>query len=54
MNENDIKIKVIKSIIEGYYDYPDSEKEYTEAIINCIFEVINTNIIEGDKDNDNV
>lgn len=54
MNENDIKIKVIKSIIKGYYDYTDLEKEYTEAIIDCVFEIINTNISEGDKDNDNV
>lgn len=54
MNENDIKIKVIKSIIDGYYDYSDPAQEYTEAIIDCIFEVINTNISEGEQNNDNV
>jgi hypothetical protein len=54
MNENDIKIKIIKSIIDGYYEYSDPKKEYTEAIVDCVFEVINTNISEGDKDNDKI
>lgn len=48
MNENDIKIKVIKSIINGYYEYPDHSKEYTEAIVDCVFDVINTVINEGE------
>lgn len=54
MNENDIKIKVIKSIIDGYYEYIDPVKEYTEAIIDCIFEVIDTNISEGEQNNDKI
>lgn len=54
MNENDIKIKVIESIIEGYYSYPEPSKEYTKIIIDCMNYILNANISEGDKDNDNV
>lgn len=49
MNENDIKIKIIKSIIEGYYEFTSPQKEYTEAIIDCVFDLINTNISEGEQ-----
>ena len=48
MNEDTIKIKIIKSIINGYYEYAEPAKEYTEAIIDCVFDVINTNIGEGE------
>ena len=48
MNDNTIKIKIIKSIIEGYYEFTDPSKEYTEAIIDSVFDVINTNISEGE------
>ena len=48
MSESTIKIKIIKSVIEGYYEYAEPAKEYTEAIIDCVFDVINTNISEGE------
>ena len=49
MNEDTIKIKIIKSIINGYYEYTDPSEEYTEAIIDCVFDVINTNISKGEQ-----
>lgn len=54
MNKDTIKIKIIKSIIEGYYEYADPSKEYTEAIIDSVFDVINTNISEGEQNNDKI
>lgn len=48
MNEDTIKIKIIKSIIDGYYAYTDPQKGYTEAIIDSVFDVINTDISEGE------
>lgn len=49
MNEDKVKVKIIKSIINGYYEYTDPTNEYTEAIIDCVFEVINTDISEGER-----
>ena len=48
VNDDTIKIKIIKSIFKGYYEYSDPSKEYTEAIIDSVFDVINTNINEGE------
>ena len=48
MNEDKVKVKIIESIINGYYEYTNPTNDYTEAIIDSVFDVINTDISEGE------